>query len=140
VLDSLNDYLRDVYKETRYTHHTEWPPDQPKSVVSNTLIYYKDKRTEQELLDMSKHQRGASSVDEITSSHPSRVTKSITSIFELPDQRFILIEGAPGIGKTVLTKEIAWQWACGEILQGKKLFFCLLETLLCIMLIPSISS
>ena len=122
VLDSLNDYLRDVYKETRYSHHTEWPPDQPKSVVSNTLIHYKDKRTERELLDMSKRLRGASSVDEITSSHPSRVTKSITSIFELPNQKFILIEGAPGIGKTVLVKEIACQWACGEILQGKKLF------------------
>jgi len=122
VLDSLNDYLRDVYKETRYTHHTEWPPDQPKSVVSNTLIHYKDKKAEQQLLDMSKHQRGASFVDEITSSHPSRITKSITSIFESPDQRFILIEGAPGIGKTVLVKEIAYRWACGEVLRDKKLF------------------
>ena len=122
MLESLNDYLRDVYKETRYTHHTEWPPDQPKSVVSNTLIHYKDKKIEQAMLDMSKHHRGASSVDEITSSHPSMVTKSITSIFELPDQKFILIEGAPGIGKTVLVKEIVYRWACGEVLQGKKLF------------------
>ena len=71
---------------------------------------------------MSKHPRGASSVDGITSSHPSSVTKSITSIFESPDQKFILIEGAPGIGKTVLAKEIAYRWACGEMLQGKKLF------------------
>ena len=71
---------------------------------------------------MSKRPRGASSVDEITSSHPSKVTKSITSIFESPDQKFILIEGAPGIGKTVLAKEITYRWACGEMLQGKKLF------------------
>ena len=71
---------------------------------------------------MSKRPRGASSVDEITSSHPLKVTKSIASILELPDQKFILIEGAPGIGKTVLAKEIAYRWACGEMLQGKKLF------------------
>jgi len=122
VLDSLDDFLRDVYKETRYSYHTEWPPDQPKSVVSNTLIHYKDKRTERELLDMSRRQRGASSVDEMTSSHPSRVTKSITCIFESPDQRRFLIEGAPGIGKTVLVKEIAYRWACGETLLGKKLY------------------
>ena len=122
VLDSLNNYLCDVYKETRYSHHTEWPPDQPKSVVSNTLIHYKDRETEQQLLDMSKCQRGASSVDEIKSSHPSRVTKSITSIFESPNQRFILIEGAPGIGKTVLLKEIAYHWAIKNVLQGKKVF------------------
>ena len=120
MLDSLDDYLRDVYKETRYAHHVEWPPVQSKLVVDNTLIHYKDKRTERELLDVTKHRRGASSVDEITLLHPSRATKSIASIFESPNQKFILIEGAPGIGKTVLVKEIAYLWACGEILQGKK--------------------
>ena len=70
VLDSLDECPRDVYKETRYTHHVEWPPDQPKLVVNNTLIHYKDKRTEQELLDMPKILKGVSSVDEISSSHP----------------------------------------------------------------------
>ena len=125
-LDSLNDYLRDVYKETRYSHHAQWPPDQPKSVVSNTLIHYKDKRTERELLDFSKCHRGASSLDKIMSSHPSRVTKSIASIIESPDQKFILIEGAPGIGKTVLAKELSYHWAGGKLLQGNKFFllFC----------------
>ena len=33
----------------------------------------------------------------------------------------ILIEGAPGIGKTVLTKEIAYQWAKNRLLNSKKL-------------------
>ena len=37
----------------------------------------------------------------------------------------ILIEGAPGIGKTVLAKEIAYQWANGEILKQCKLLFLL---------------
>ena len=36
---------------------------------------------------------------------------------------FSYMEGAPGIGKTVLTKEIAYQWANGEILQECKLLF-----------------
>ena len=35
----------------------------------------------------------------------------------------ILIEGAPGIGKTVLAKEIAYQWAENELLTSKKLLF-----------------
>ena len=33
----------------------------------------------------------------------------------------VLIEGAPGIGKTVLAKEIAYQWAKNELLTSKKL-------------------
>ena len=35
----------------------------------------------------------------------------------------ILIEGAPGIGKTVLAKEIAFRWANKELLQNIKLVF-----------------
>jgi len=124
ALDSLNDYIRTVYKETRYSHCSKWPPHQPKSVISNTLIHYEDERTERELLDVSRHQRGASSVDKVSSSHPSRVTKNIASIFESPDQKFILIEGAPGIGKTVLAKEIVHLWAIGDILHKRGYFCC----------------
>ena len=58
------------------------------------------------------------------------MTKNISDIF-LPvmasDGSFvdlhILIEGAPGIGKTVLAKEIAYQWAKNELLTSKKLLF-----------------
>ena len=39
--------------------------------------------------------------------------------------RRILIEGVSGIGKTVLAKEIAYQWAKGRILQKCKLLFLL---------------
>ena len=33
----------------------------------------------------------------------------------------VFIEGAPGIGKTALAKEIAYQWAKNELLTSKKL-------------------
>ena len=38
---------------------------------------------------------------------------------------FLLIEGAPGIGKTVLSKEIAYQWADKKLLKYKMLLFLL---------------
>ena len=38
---------------------------------------------------------------------------------------FLVIEGAPGIGKTVLSKEIAYQWAKKMLLECKKLVFLL---------------
>ena len=35
----------------------------------------------------------------------------------------ILIEGAPGVGKTTLSKEIAFQWANKIMLKNKMLLF-----------------
>ena len=37
--------------------------------------------------------------------------------------RSILIEGAPGIGKTILLKEIAYRWANGTILDNARIVF-----------------
>ena len=64
-------------------------------------------------------------VEKLSSHHP-RVTKRITDIFRSTHKR-ILIEGAPGIGKTVLAKEIAYCWANGEILTDMKLFLLLIR-------------
>ena len=52
-------------------------------------------------------------------------TNNIEHIFKgtncgITKGKVILMEGAPGIGKTVLCKEIAYRWACKELLQGDK--------------------
>ena len=53
-------------------------------------------------------------------------SKSISEIFSnnlLIGHSLILTEGAPGIGKTVMSKEIAFQWANNTLLNHKKLVF-----------------
>ena len=64
--------------------------------------------------------RNVSAVEKLSSHHP-RVIKEIKDIFRSSYKR-ILIEGAPGIGKTVLAKEIAYCWAKDKILTDMKLF------------------
>ena len=147
-LQCLN-HLCDTYKRTRFTPKgAEWPPNIPKLIVSVALIHYKGKRTQQELFKMaSVHKEGASAIDEFTYQEPStkkprldysRVTKNISDIFaadptDLTETdasttkapKRILIEGAPGIGKTVLAKEISYQWATNEILTEIKIVFLL---------------
>ena len=152
VLNIISDNLQSVYKKTRFNPSgAEWPPNQPKLIVSVALIHYKGSRTQQELFEIvTMHKEGAPAIDKFTSSTNqgssakkprldySRVTKNITDIFaadptdltepgtsstETPKR--ILIEGAPGIGKTVLAKEIAYQWATNEILTEIKIVFLL---------------
>ena len=108
-----------VYKETRCQPvQDQWPPNQLYTIVNVALIHHEGEQTQQELIDMSM--RNVSTVERLSSHHP-RVTKRITDIFRSTCKR-ILIEGAPGIGKTVLAKEIAYCWANGEILTDMKLF------------------
>ena len=56
-----------------------------------------------------------------------KITTDIAEIFksvECNDNPYtLLIEGAPGIGKTVLSNEIVFQWAKGNMLKSEKLVF-----------------
>ena len=142
--------LRSVYENTRYNPNEEqWPPNQPKLIVSVALIHYKGNRTKQELFEMASiRKEGAPAIDTLSTNEGSsakkprldysRVTKNIADIFaadptDLTEAgtgtnkapKRILIEGAPGIGKTVLAKEISYQWATNEILTEIKIVFLL---------------
>ena len=122
--------MRENYKiDKEKPPEEEWPPHQPSSIVNLALIHYNDSRTQQELIEISNRcQKGASHVDKLTALD-SNVTTDVYKMFKAKDNskvpKRILIEGAPGIGKTILTREIAHQWANGEILKEYKLVFLL---------------
>ena len=119
-----------------------WPPEQHTSFTPLLLIHRQGHRTKEEVTAMAElmYSGNISKVALVTGekstvkrdtlgsrkkfhkmSDTSRATKEIEEILTPLEKRkesaFILIEGAPGIGKTVLLKEIAYKWANNELLQ-----------------------
>ena len=112
-----------------------WPPEQPTSFTPLLLIHRKGHRTSEEVTAMAELMHGGD-IDKVAivtgeqsavehtrvdghekfhkMSDNSRATKEIEEILAPLENNtksaFILIEGAPGIGKSVLLKEIAYKW------------------------------
>ena len=138
--------MQKCYISSRYSPTVdEWPPYQPRHYTTLALIHHKDKCTDatvisvtQELAVVGKiyHKEGLSASNSSLSHIPnlySNTTKNISDIFKpvtasdgfTINPCIILIEGAPGIGKTVLAKEIAFQWAKNKLLIDKKILLLL---------------
>ncbi len=110
----------------------EWPPYQPKHYTTLAFIHNKSRYPDAVRFSVAQQLAVAGKINTSQvykhSDSNASITKSISDIFlpitssdgSLVDLH-ILIEGAPGIGKTVLAKEIAYQWAKNELLTSKKL-------------------
>ena len=148
---SLVDYLRNSYIHTRYIPEgKEWPPNQPKYYVNLAVIHYQDSQTQEAMIfnaHRSEHTNLATdneiSFSSITDnqskfSNKFQITREIVNLFKkdlhINDSskegdastnlsKSILIEGAPGIGKTILLKEVAYRWANGTILDNVIIVF-----------------
>ena len=134
-------------RERFNTDEETWPPDQPKNFMPLVLVHHCGQHSMKQATAMAQViQTG--DIDEITSlaskqpvtkHHPklvsheslqevldsSMVTKELTEILapieQSKDPQCILIEGAPGIGKSVLLKEIAHRWGNKQLLKTFKL-------------------
>ena len=151
LINKESDNMRQFYKNERYKiSEDDWPPYQPDYFTSVALIHHKEKRTtNREIIavanrtfkgkvDVNNYSSAQNTNHSISTNHEKsddyftecRSTKDITEIFKYASPQksnavpnIILIEGAPGIGKTILSKEIAFQWANKNLLANKLFLF-----------------
>jgi len=141
-------HAKEVYIRTRFLIDKQvWPPEQPKEFSPLALIHHKGRRTKKEAVHLAE--AGGGDVDSIMSAvgdqpaakrlkirnfvslsdclKRSKVTKDVAEILaplEEPNHKLpltLLIEGAPGIGKTILLKEISYRWAKKMVLLNSEL-------------------
>ena len=122
-----------------------WPPGPTKTFTPLILIQHQGQRNLKQSTAMAKFiERGyidkiVTGITEVPKHHhkldghelleevldTSKISKEVTDVLapmEISnDPHFILIEGAPGIGKSFLLKELAYRWGTKQILQKFKL-------------------
>ena len=139
--------MREVNIQTQLKVDKEaWPPEPPKTFTPLVLIQHQGHRNFEQSTAMAEFvERGH--IDKVVSAtktdtlhkrpkldtrqplqevlDTSKVTKEVAEILApletSDDPQFILIEGAPGIGKSLLLKHIAYRWSIQQILQKFKL-------------------
>ena len=88
--------------------HTEWIASPTKKIFRLAMIKKEQGKIEDELINMIVHGR----IDNILC---QKVPINLENIFGGRNQEIILIEGAPGSGKTTLSLCICQRWGIGEL-------------------------
>lgn len=143
----MSTYLKTLYINTHYiTERDEWPPDQPKHFTTLVFLQHQGQPSQKCIIALEEQNAsGKISVIMSLTNKPttskykkplqehlsqSTVTKSIPDLLKLLENhtnnpRTLLIEGAPGIGKTYLLKHIAFEWANNKLLKFSQFVFLL---------------
>ena len=119
AVEELENKLKEQHIITRYKSSQDDWFSMPEHFTSVALIHQKKHKTKREIIAFANmHLKG-------NFTESGKITTDIAEIFksvECNDNPYtLLIEGAPGIGKTVLSKEIVFQWAKGKLLKNEKL-------------------
>ena len=129
-VEAATNHLREYYCQSRYAGDLDdWPPYHPKHYTPLTIIHHEGRRTESEIITVAQ-ELSSNRIAENREAYIDydRTIKNINDLFtpyegETSHPYRLLIEGAPGVGKTILSKEIAFQWANSTLLNSKKLLF-----------------
>ena len=117
ILAKFDEHIRESYKKSKdILEAHQWPPIQSRNFVDLLLFRHSGKVYTDIIRKLAKYMQGHSDVPLAQ----TLTTKDIPDIFE-DRSNLILIDGSPGIGKTFLSKEIAYRWACKNLLLNEKL-------------------
>ena len=126
------DHLKAYYIAKRFTsEEDDWPPEQPKHFTP-VVVIHKDGQQSKKKREAMTAAINKGGIEECLLMGTSKTTKDLKEVFSLLEQpldsqhqRSILVEGSPGVGKSVLLKHVAYLWAEGELLTNSDFLFLL---------------
>ena len=121
----LNKILDNLVQKKKHIEITEWPPRQINN-FTKILMRYRDMASVEDDVIANNNKEGALAIDKLMSSKNKNHLNNVKEIFVSKDItafNCIIIEGAPGIGKSMLAKRIEFLWMKKEILKQYKGLF-----------------
>ena len=115
MLQDYADYLRDFYQTSELPVYNKWPPTPSKKYVNLAVISREEVSREE--LEKFKRATLHGDVDDIFE------IKAPINLHDILDTKpgeklqCVLVEGAPGVGKTTLAWEACKRWGKGELFQ-----------------------
>ena len=112
-------YLKSVYTQKKLPNYDKWPKVKSKEYINLALIEKED-ITKTEVVQF-KRATMHGNIDDIKKS--KRAT-NISQVAQLPDgsqPKCILVEGAPGVGKSTFAWKLCRKWGKGKLLQQYRL-------------------
>ena len=119
AINTYASYLKSVYTREKLQVYDKWPQVKSKKYINLALIEKEDITRPEAVQFIRTTIHG--NIDDIKKS--KRAT-DISQIAQLPDRsqpKCILVEGAPGIGKSAFAWKLCRKWGKGKLLQQYQL-------------------
>ena len=117
-------FLRSLYKRRKLPTYGKWPPTPSKQFI-NMAVILKEKVSRASADEFTKATIRGSPRDDILKSKKKIDFKHLAQTKADESAQLVLVEGAPGIGKSTFAWEACRRWGAGEILQQYKLLLLL---------------
>ena len=143
VVSVLSERVSQITIQIRFAVEEDaWPPKQPKQFTPLLLVHHQGEHNIKQSTALAKLQSGGidhlTSTDSVPKCHQldshesltevldaSKMTKQLVDILapleDSNNPQFVLVEGLPGIGKSMLLQEISYKWSTKQLLQKFKL-------------------
>ena len=115
-VDQYASYLRSVYTSMKLPTYSKWPPSSSKKFI-HLAVVRKEKVSKKEADEFTRATIHRTEIDDI---YRKKEAVDFNRVGKMKDgllANLILVEGAPGIGKTTFAWEVCRKWAHGEILR-----------------------